>query len=123
MSAFARHARRLEAVQTRRICGTVHAVRGLSVLVDQFPVPVGTMVELRGGASERVSEAGLGTAAKDQRGLAIVAGFVFVQLPVLQLMGIDVDDFSTKDHLYVLFMTFSMWFVTWTILLTNGVTF
>ena len=56
-------------------------------------------------------------------GMAIVAGFVFVQLPVLQALGIDVEDFSTKDHLYVLFMTFSMWFVTWTILLTNGITF
>jgi flagellum-specific ATP synthase len=53
MSAFERHLRRLEAVQTRRICGTVHAVRGLSVLVDQFPVPVGTMVELWSGTSER----------------------------------------------------------------------
>jgi len=76
-----------------------------------------------GVAAALVSSAFLGTAAKDQLGLAVVAAFVFVQLPVLQVLGIDVEDFSTKDHLYVLFMTFSMWFVTWTILLTNGVTF
>ncbi|WP_128477415.1 EMC6-like membrane protein [Halorussus pelagicus] len=86
-------------------------------------VTVTAIATLAGVAAALVSAAFLGTAAKDQLGLAIVAGFVFVQLPVLQVMGIDVEDFSTKDHLYVLFMTFSMWFVTWTILLTNGVTF
>ena len=86
-------------------------------------VTVTAVATLAGVAAAFVSAAFLGTAAKDQLGLAIVAGFVFVQLPVLQVMGIDVEDFSTKDHLYVLFMTFSMWFVTWTILLTNGVTF
>ncbi|WP_135852122.1 EMC6-like membrane protein [Halorussus salinus] len=86
-------------------------------------VTVTAVATLAGVAAAFVSAAFLGAAAKDQLGLAIVAGFVFVQLPVLQVMGIDVEDFSTKDHLYVLFMTFSMWFVTWTILLTNGVTF
>jgi flagellum-specific ATP synthase len=53
MSAFDRHARRLDAIETRRIGGTVHAVRGLSILVEQFPAPVGTMVELRASASDR----------------------------------------------------------------------
>jgi hypothetical protein len=86
-------------------------------------VTVTAVATLAGVAAAFVSAAFLGGAATDQLGLAIVAGFVFVQLPVLQVMGIDVEDFSTKDHLYVLFMTFSMWFVTWTILLTNGVTF
>ncbi|PSQ49010.1 hypothetical protein BRD15_04350, partial [Halobacteriales archaeon SW_6_65_15] len=65
----------------------------------------------------------LGTAATDRLGLGIMGAFVFAQYPVLQVLGIDIEDFSTKDHLYVLFMTFSLWFVTWTILLTNGVTF
>ena len=85
-------------------------------------VTVTAVATLAGVAAALVSAAFLGTAAKDQLGLAIVAGFVFVQLPVLQVMGIDVEDFSTKDHLYVLFMTFSMWFVTWGILLTAGTT-
>ena len=86
-------------------------------------VTVTAVATLAGVAAALVSASFLGTAAKDQLGLAIVAAFVFVQLPVLRALGIDVEDFSTKDHLYVLFMTFSLWFVTWTILLTNGVTF
>ena len=86
-------------------------------------ITVTSVATLAGVAAALVSSAFLGTAAKDQLGLAVVAAFVFVQLPVLQVLGIDVEDFSTKDHLYVLFMTFSMWFVTWTILLTNGITF
>ena len=86
-------------------------------------VTVTAVATLAGVVAALVSAAFLGLAAKDQVGLAIVAGFVFVQLPVLQAIGIDVEDFSTKDHLYVLFMTFSMWFVTWTILLTNEITF
>ena len=86
-------------------------------------VTVTAVATLAGVAAAFVSASFLGTAAKDQLGLAIMAAFVVVQLPVLRALGIDVEDFSTKDHLYVLFMTFSMWFVTWTILLTNAVTF
>lgn len=86
-------------------------------------ITVTAVATLAGIAAAFVSAAYLGTSATDQLGLAIVAGFVFVQLPILRALGVDVEDFSTKDHLYVLFMTFSLWFVTWTILLTNGVTF
>ncbi|NEU57893.1 hypothetical protein [Halorussus sp. MSC15.2] len=86
-------------------------------------VTVTAIASLGGIAAAFVSAMFLGTAAKDQLALGIVGAFVFVQLPILQVLGIDVEDFSTKDHLYVLFMTFSLWFVTWTILLTNGVTF
>jgi len=86
-------------------------------------ITVTAVATLAGVAAAVVSSAYLGTAAKDQLGLVIVGAFVFAQLPILHVLGIDVNDFSTKDHLYVLFMTFSLWFVTWTILLTNGVTF
>ena len=86
-------------------------------------ITVTTLATLAGVAAAFVSAAFLGTAAKDQLGLAIVGAFVVVQLPLLQVFGIDVDEFSTKDYLYVVFMTFSLWFVTWTILLTSGVTF
>ncbi len=57
--------------------------------------------------------------ATDTRVLGLVGAFVLVQLPLLRLLGVDVDDFSTKDYLYVAFMTFSMWFVTWGIMLTS----
>ncbi|USZ69315.1 hypothetical protein NGM10_06145 [Halorussus salilacus] len=86
-------------------------------------VTVTAVSTLAGVAAALVSAAVLGTAATDTLALAIVGGAVFAQLPLLRVLGIDVEDFSTKDHLYVLFMTFSLWFVTWTILLTNGVTF
>ncbi|NHN57540.1 MULTISPECIES: hypothetical protein [Halorussus] len=86
-------------------------------------VTVTAVASLGGIAAALVSAMVLGTAAKDQLGLAIVVAFVVLEMPIMQGLGIDVGDFSTKDHLYVAFMTFSLWFVTWTILLTNGVTF
>lgn len=59
-------------------------------------------------------------AATDPTGLYLFVGSTLVQYPLLYGLGIDVEDFSAKDHLYVAFMTFSMWFVTWGILLTAG---
>ncbi|MFC4550638.1 MULTISPECIES: hypothetical protein [Halorussus] len=85
-------------------------------------VTVTAVATLAGVAAALASSALVGLAAKDQLALGVVGGFTLAQLPVMQVLGIDVNDFSTKDYLYVLFMTFSMWFVTWTILLTNGVT-
>jgi hypothetical protein len=38
-------------------------------------------------------------------------------------VAVDVEDFGAKDYLYVLFMTFALWFVGWTVLLTAGTTF
>ncbi|MFT4922258.1 MAG: hypothetical protein ACI8XM_001471 [Haloarculaceae archaeon] len=60
------------------------------------------------------------TSPGDTIGLAIFVGAVVVQYPILQVIGIDISDFSTKDHLYVGFMTFVLWFITWGILLTAG---
>jgi hypothetical protein len=60
------------------------------------------------------------TGPADRLGLAGMIGAVLGVRGRLRLIGIDVDDFSTKDHLYVAFMTFSLWFVTWTILLQTG---
>lgn len=57
---------------------------------------------------------------EDVLGLALVAGAVVVQIPLFQAIGIDVEDFSKKDYLYVTFMTFVLWFITWGILLTAG---
>jgi len=56
----------------------------------------------------------------DTMGVTIAAVAVLVSLGVMRLVGVDVEEFSTKDHLYVAFMTFALWFVTWTILLTTG---
>ncbi|MDY6779994.1 MAG: hypothetical protein SV760_05520, partial [Halobacteria archaeon] len=42
---------------------------------------------------------------------------VVVQKPFLPYLG--KDEMSTKDWLYVAFMTFDLWFVSWTVLLTG----
>jgi len=56
----------------------------------------------------------------DPIAVLILGALVAVQLPVLDAIGIDTDDFGTKDNLYIIFMTFALWFVTWTLLMTVG---
>jgi hypothetical protein len=60
-------------------------------------------------------------AASDTRVLAFLVAAIAGQYPVLKLIGVDISDFGAKDHLYVAFMTFALWFVTFAILLTTGV--
>jgi uncharacterized membrane protein len=57
---------------------------------------------------------------EDAVGLLFFGAAFLVQLPLLRVLGVDVSDFSTKDHLYIGFMTFVLWFITWGILLTTG---
>ena len=59
------------------------------------------------------------TAPDDVVGVAILAIAIFVQLPVYKAIGIEVDTFGIKDYLFVMFMTFCFWFVTWAIVLTT----
>jgi len=58
--------------------------------------------------------------AKDPQGILVLAVAIAAQFPILRVIGIDTDDLSAKDVLYVGFMTFSLWFVSWGILLTTG---
>ena len=58
--------------------------------------------------------------ATDQLGLAVVVAAVVVSLGAMRALGVDVDEFSTKDHLFVAFMVFSLWFMVWTIMLETG---
>ena len=65
------------------------------------------------------------TGAGDTLAVYVLAGAVIVQFPLYRLlemagMELDVDDFGVKDYLYIAFMTFSLWFVCWAILLTTG---
>lgn len=62
----------------------------------------------------------LASGPEDTVGLMLFGAAILVQLPLLQVLGVDTADFSTKDHIYILFMTFIMWFMTWGILLTAG---
>ena len=53
----------------------------------------------------------------------ILIASLFLGLGIMQLLGVNVSAVSKKDHFYVSFMTFTMWFVTWTLLLTANVSF
>ncbi|EMA41566.1 EMC6-like membrane protein [Halococcus hamelinensis] len=78
------------------------------------------LTSLSGIAAALVSSTLAGDAAQATVGLYPLAAAILVQLPALRLLGIDVEEFGLKDNLYVAFMTFAFWFVTWTILLTAG---
>jgi len=60
------------------------------------------------------------SAPDDITGVLVLLAAVVVQFPIYKVVGIDTDDFGTKDQLYVGFMTFTLWFVTWGILMTAG---
>lgn len=60
------------------------------------------------------------TSPTEKTGLFILVGAIVLQFPLYYAIGIDVADFGTKDQLYVAFMTFTTWFVSWGILLTAG---
>ena len=59
-------------------------------------------------------------AATSIRPVFMVAALTVLQFPLLRLLGVDTDDFGAKDYLYVVFMTFSLWFITFAILLTSN---
>ncbi|MFP4188215.1 MAG: hypothetical protein ACLFR5_02260 [Halobacteriales archaeon] len=54
----------------------------------------------------------------DRVGVAVLVFAVIAQKPFLPRLG--KHEMSKKDWLYVAFMTFDLWFITWTILLTAG---
>ncbi|WP_167768623.1 EMC6-like membrane protein [Haloarcula amylovorans] len=81
---------------------------------------VTTITAVAGIAAALVSDA-VATAPGDITGIVVVAVAVLAQFPILRVIGIGPDDLSTKDVLYVAFMTFALWFVSWGILLTAGV--
>jgi len=55
--------------------------------------------------------------------LAVVAALVVVQQPILYAIGVDVGEFGIKDNLYIAFMTFALWFLSYTVVLSTGVSF
>ncbi|QSX00375.1 hypothetical protein [Haloterrigena alkaliphila] len=60
-------------------------------------------------------------AATDNRTLLLVAGAVLAQFVLYDFTDIYSDDeVGAKHYLFIVFMTFSLWFVTWGILLTTG---
>ena len=81
---------------------------------------VTTIATLGGVVAAFASEA-ISMPAGSRNGLLVVFALVAVELGLMRVFGVDVGDFSAKDHLYVAFMTFAMWFVAWGVLLTESV--
>lgn len=73
-----------------------------------------TLLGLAAGVLSNV----LASGPEDTTGLILVVVAIAIQLPLYKLIGIDTDDFGAKDTLYIAFMTFALWFVSWGILLT-----
>jgi len=66
--------------------------------------------------TEGVLTGGAGLA--DRVSFALLAGAVILHQPFLPYLG--KHEMSKKDWAYVAFMTFDLWFITWTVLLTAG---
>ncbi|SDM04177.1 hypothetical protein SAMN04487949_0615 [Halogranum gelatinilyticum] len=89
-------------------------------------VTVTTLACLAGVIAALASAYVVGTtpeAASETLSLAFLGVSILAQLPLLRVVGIDVEDFGAKDYLYVAFMTFTFWFISYGIMLTAGVTF
>lgn len=85
-------------------------------------VVVTTTTCLAGIAAGVVSAMYVGTdvAAAESTTLVLVMGaFVLVQYPLYKVIG--VGDFGVKDNLYVAFLTFTLWFISYTVLATSTV--
>lgn len=86
---------------------------------------VTTIAALAGIVAGLASAAVVGTtpaAATDRLAVAIVGAAILIQFGLLRAVGVDVTEFSTKDYLYVAFMTFALWFISWAILLSSHTT-
>ncbi len=52
MTTFAPHFARLRSIQPARVSGTVATLRGLTLLVDDLPLPIGSLVSIRSSARD-----------------------------------------------------------------------
>jgi hypothetical protein len=79
-----------------------------------------TSVAALAGLAAGVASDAVATGAGDRVGLGLMGVAVLLAFGIVRVAGVDIAEFSKKDVVYVVFMTFSMWFVTWTILLSAG---
>jgi len=85
-------------------------------------VVVTTICCLAGIAAGVVSAAFVGTSPTDAASTTVVlvlGAFVVAQFPLYKVIG--VGDFGVKDNLYVAFLTFTLWFISYTVLATSSV--
>ncbi|WP_254839030.1 hypothetical protein [Natronomonas marina] len=86
-----------------------------------------TFLACLAGVVAAVISGSVASGATDPLGVYVLAAAIVAQFPLhraLEAAGVDLDveEFGAKDYLYVAFMTFALWFVCWTILLTTGTT-
>ena len=84
-------------------------------------VTVTTLACLAGILAAAASAAVVGTsldAARSQQPFFVLAIALFAQYPILRVIGVDIADFGLKDNLYVGFLTFTFWFISYGIILS-----
>jgi hypothetical protein len=89
-------------------------------------VTVTTIACLAGILAAVASAVVVGTtpeAAGNIQAVLIMGIAIFVQFPILKRIGVDISEFGIKDNLFVSFMTFCLWFITYAVLLSEAVTF
>jgi hypothetical protein len=79
-----------------------------------------TVIAALAGIAAGVAADTVTASATDSLGLVVMAAATAGAFGVLRVAGVDVEEFSKKDIAFVVFMSFSLWFVTWAILLTAG---
>jgi hypothetical protein len=97
--------------------GTAETGDGVSPYIRSITVT--TAATVAGLAAGIVAHL-VATAPDDITGVLVLLVAVIIQYPIYKLVSIDTGDFGTKDQLYIGFMTFTLWFVTWGILMTAG---
>lgn len=96
---------------TDTVDGMSAHMRGLTVT---------TIAAIAGLVAAIASNVVTGGDPKSQIGIGILAVSILVQFPILHVLGIEYDDLGVKDQLFIAFMTFSLWFIAWGILLTTA---
>jgi hypothetical protein len=93
------------------------ATDGVSPYMRSITVTtVATLAGIAAGIGSHMLTAG----PSDTLSLAVLVAAIVVQFPIYSVVGIDTSDFSAKDQIYIAFMTFVLWFVSWSILMTTG---
>jgi len=82
-----------------------------------------TTIATLGGVVAAFASEVVVTDPTSRTGLLVLLAVVAVELGLMRGTGVDVADFSPKDFLYVGFMSFALWFITWGVLLSEGITF
>lgn len=80
-------------------------------------VTVTVIASLSGVVAGTLSQA-YAASAGDPIAYGILLALIVIQYPVYSVTGI-VDEYSNRDYLFIAFMTFTLWFVTWAIFLTT----